>query len=110
MYSNDLIRGTLRTIILKLLSEQDSMYGYEMTQLVRERTKDKIVITEGALYPLLHQLEAEGVVTTELVSIGKRVRKYYKLTKPGKKVAREKVSEFDEFLHTMQILLDLKPI
>lgn len=86
------------------------MYGYEITQYVREKTKDKIVITEGALYPLLHQLEAEGMVTTESVSIGKRVRKYYKLTKPGKKVAREKVDEFKDFMDTMRILLDLKPV
>lgn len=109
MYSNDLIRGTLRTIILKMLSEQESMYGYEMTQKVKELSAEKIIITEGSLYPLLHQLEAEGQVTTELVNIGKRVRKYYKLTRPGKKLAKEKVDEFAEFMQTMMFLLDLQP-
>ena len=38
------------------------MYGYEITQKVKELTKNKIQITEGALYPLLHKLEAEGIV------------------------------------------------
>lgn len=109
MYSNELIRGTLKTIVLKLLSEQERMYGYEITQRVKELTAEKIIITEGALYPLLHQLEAEGVVITETVSIGKRVRKYYSLTTPGQNLVREKVSEFSDFIRTMSILLDLKP-
>lgn len=109
MYSNELVRGTLRTIILKLLSEQESMYGYEMTQRVRKLSGEKIVITEGALYPLLHQLEAEGKVLTETVNIGKRQRKYYRLTPEGKDLAEEKLNEFREFLNTMFFLLDLKP-
>jgi PadR family transcriptional regulator, regulatory protein PadR len=109
MYSNELIRGTLKTIVLKLLSEQERMYGYEITQRVKELTAEKIIITEGALYPLLHQLEAEGVVITETVSIGKRVRKYYSLTAPGQNLVREKVSEFSDFMRTMAILLDLNP-
>jgi DNA-binding PadR family transcriptional regulator len=85
------------------------MYGYEMTQKVKELTNSKIVITEGALYPLLHQLEAEGVVTTETVNIGKRVRKYYTLTQSGNERAKEKLYEFADFIQTMKILLDLQP-
>ena len=109
MYSSELIKGTLKTVILKLLSDNDKMYGYEITQRVKELTDSKIVITEGALYPLLHQLEAEGVVTVETVNIGKRVRKYYKLTQTGNERAKEKIYEFADFMQTMQLLLDLKP-
>lgn len=109
MYSSELIKGTLKTIVLKLLSETKQMYGYEITQKVKELTDSKIVITEGALYPLLHQLEAEGVVTTETVNIGKRIRKYYTLTQTGNERAKEKIFEFADFINTMNILLDLKP-
>lgn len=109
MYSSELIKGTLKTVILKLLSDTKQMYGYEITQKVKELTNSKIVITEGALYPLLHQLEAEGVVTTETVNIGKRIRKYYTLTQTGNERAKEKIYEFADFIQTMHILLDLKP-
>ena len=109
MYSSELIKGTLKTIVLKLLSETKQMYGYEITQKVKELTGSKIVITEGALYPLLHQLEAEGLVTTETVNIGKRVRKYYTLTQTGNERAKEKLYEFADFINTMNVLLDLKP-
>ena len=108
MYSTELIKGTLKTIVLKLLSENKEMYGYEITQRVKDLTSNKIQITEGALYPTLHALENDGVVTTEIVNIGKRVRKYYKLTPKGKISATEKVNEFADFINTMKFLLDIK--
>lgn len=107
-YSSELIKGTLKTIVLKLLSDNKRMYGYEITQRVKELTLDKIQITEGALYPTLHALEESGLVTTETEFIGKRVRKYYKLSQNGKAEAKLKVSELADFMNTMRFLLDLK--
>ena len=109
MYSSELIKGTLKTIVLKLLSENKKMYGYEITQRVKDLTGNKIQITEGALYPTLHALEAEGILTTETEFIGKRVRKYYSLSKIGKGKAKEKVNEFADFMNTMKFLLEIKP-
>ena len=109
MYSSELIKGTLKTIVLKLLAEQKKMYGYEITQKVKEMTNDKIQITEGALYPTLHALEADGILITETEFIGKRVRKYYSLSPNGKKLSKEKVNEFADFMNTMKFLLDIKP-
>src|SRR3954469_2651525 len=98
IYSSELIKGTLKTIVLKLLADNKRMYGYEITQKVKELTLDKIQITEGALYPTLHALEADGLVTTEPEFIGKRVRKYYTLSPAGKAKTKEKVSELSDFM------------
>jgi DNA-binding PadR family transcriptional regulator len=108
-YSSELIKGTLKTIVLKLLADNKKMYGYEITQRVKELTLDKIQITEGALYPTLHALEADGFVTTEVEFIGKRVRKYYSLSPTGKAKTKEKVKELANFMDTMTSLLDIKP-
>ena len=108
IFSSELIKGTLKTIVLKLLADNDRMYGYEITQRVKELTLDKIQITEGALYPTLHALESDGLVTTEAEYMGKRVRKYYKLSPSGKTKAQEKISELADFMDTMQFLLDIK--
>ena len=75
MYSSELIKGTLKTIVLKLLSDSDKMYGYEITQKVKELTGGKIQLTEGALYPTLHAMEAQGILTTDVVNVGNRIRK-----------------------------------
>lgn len=108
MYSKDLIKGTLQPIILKLLENNGRMYGYEITQKVKELTQGKIEITEGALYPTLHKLEAEGVLSTEKEYIGKRVRKYYTLTKTGTSVVTQKVDELSDFMATLAMILNPK--
>ena len=109
MYSSELIKGTLKTIVLNLLKEQGKMYGYEITQRVKELTGGKIQITEGALYPTLHSLEKNGELATEKEFLGKRVRKYYTLTEQGQTTTIEKVNELTEFMKTMKFLLDLEP-
>ena len=108
MYSKELLKGTIEIIILKLLSDGKEMYGYEITQQVKEITAGKIVISEGALYSALHKLEATGVLSTETVMMGKRPRKYYNLTKSGKLVASEKIAELSAFLRSMGDVMDLK--
>jgi len=109
MYSSELIKGTLKTIVLKLLEDNKRMYGYEISSKVKELTSEKIILTEGALYPTLHSLEAEGLVTTETEFIGKRVRKYYSLSKKGKTTSKERVNEFTDFINTMKFLLEIQP-
>jgi DNA-binding PadR family transcriptional regulator len=108
IFSSELIKGTLKTIILKLLRDNKKMYGYEITQTVKEITGERIQLTEGALYPTLHSLESEGLLITETIYIGKRVRKYYSLSPKGKSAAKEKLNEFAEYLNTMKFLLDIK--
>lgn len=109
MYSSELIKGTLKTIVLNLLKDNERMYGYEITKKVKELTAAKIQITEGALYPTLHALEKHGDVITEKVYIGKRVRKYYSLTDQGRNTVQEKVNELADFFKTLRFLLDLDP-
>lgn len=109
MYSRELVKGTLQTVILRLLRERGRMYGYEMTQLVKQLSQGKYQLTEGSLYPTLHKLEKEGLLGTEREQIGGRTRKYYRLTEKGKVAAGSRLEEFQDFLQTMQKLLDLKP-
>ena len=108
MANQKLYKGSLQTIILKLLEKQDKMYGYEITQKVKSITKGELKITEGALYPALHKLEAEGLLDVEIVNIGNRMRKYYKLTEQGTKETANKLAELEEFIKTMQKLVNPK--
>jgi PadR family transcriptional regulator, regulatory protein PadR len=107
MHSTELLKGTLQTIILKILADHGRMYGYEITQRVKELSGGTILLTEGALYPTLHKMEAEGFLQTETQNIGKRVRKYYTLTAEGSSVVAEKVNEFIAFIKTMSTVLNV---
>lgn len=109
MFSKQLLKGNLQTIILKLLEENNRMYGYEITQCVLDLSEGKLELTEGALYPTLHKLEKEGLVVTEKETIGRRVRKYYRLTPMGEEVRLVKLAEFQEFMQAMKLVLGIKP-
>lgn len=109
MYPKELIRGTLTTLILRVLEEHGRMYGYEIAQKVKSLSKEMIVIKEGSLYPILHKLEADGNLTVEKVAIGKRVRKYYTLTVDGEQEASARAEQLREFIQTLKRFLDPKP-
>lgn len=106
MSNSKLYKGSLTTIILKLLNEHDKMYGYEITQKVKALTKGELKITEGALYPALHKLEAEGLLDVEVAKVDNRLRKYYKLTETGTKETVSKLEELAEYIRTMQTLVN----
>ena len=105
MSGGEFIKGTLRTIILKLLAQRKQMYGYEITQRVAELSKEEIRLTYGALYPTLYKLEEEGLLTTWTEVVDNRARKYYSLTPAGRKMAKIKVSELQRFTDVLRAIL-----
>ncbi|MEM9918866.1 MAG: PadR family transcriptional regulator [Bacteroidota bacterium] len=109
MFSKELLKGTLKTIVLKLLADKGRMYGYEITQYVKMQSEGRLVLTEGALYPTLHKLEKEGLVRAERQQVGKRMRKYYHLTLAGEKASNSRMAEFEEFLQVMHLIIHPKP-
>jgi len=108
MNKSSLYKGCLEPIIMRLLQDNARMYGYQITQMVKEITKGELQITEGALYPLLHRLEEQGIVETELENIGNRVRKYYTLTKAGKKQTSVAIEELKMFMQSLQLIVNPK--
>ena len=76
-----LVSGSTTMLLLKLLSEKD-MYGYEFE------------LKAGTLYPLLHGMEDKKYLTVYEKEVGGKVRKYYSITKTGRKVLEEKKEEW----------------
>jgi DNA-binding PadR family transcriptional regulator len=106
MIPTDLIKGSLKTIVLKLLKEEGPMHGYAITQKVEKLTDGKIKLTYGALYPILHKLEKEGSLVTASENFNNRIRIYYALTPKGHTVVADKIKEFIE---SLQQIVNTKP-
>lgn len=102
---NELFKGTLSTVILKLLEDNGDMYGYQITQKVTELSDGEINVKEGSLYPALHRLENERFISSYFEKIGGRKRKYYRLTQKGEEVTITKVSEFAQFVSVINKIL-----
>ncbi|APM41330.1 PadR family transcriptional regulator [Clostridium kluyveri] len=88
-------------MVLHLLGTQD-MYGYQMVKELEKRSENTFTLKEGTLYPILHSLEKNGLVVS-YVSYGQsgRKRKYYQITKNGKKQLADKKKEWLIFSETV---------
>ena len=91
-----LLTGSMTMLILKLLSEKD-MYGYEMIDTLRQKSQNVFELKAGTLYPLLHGLEDKGMLTVYEQEFLGKTRKYYSITKEGKKLLKNKTEEWNEY-------------
>lgn len=73
------------------------MYGYQMIKEIAHSSGGVFTFKEGTLYPILHSLEAEGVVESYWTVASGRRRKYYRLTKRGHQYLQAKQQEWTVF-------------
>ncbi len=91
-----LISGSTSMLILRLLEDKD-MYGYEMIETLEKKSNNVFTLKAGTLYPLLHSLEEKKYLTAYEDEAGGKIRKYYSLTKEGKKYLKAKKDEWQEY-------------
>jgi len=96
---------TLKTMVLRLLAQQGRMYGYEITQAVEEQAGGAMPLLFGALYPVLHKLEEEGLLTTQSQEVDGRRRKYYWLTRSGAETAGGSGAQSGRFADRVRLLI-----
>jgi DNA-binding PadR family transcriptional regulator len=108
MLSNQLYRGSLITIIMQLLEREGKMYGCEITQKVKDITQGAVDIKEGALYPTLHKLQADGLLLVEAQKVDNRIRKYYTLSPQGKKESINLLADLKDYIESMQAIVQPK--
>ena len=91
---NDILQGTLAMIVLKTLTVHERLHGYAITSLIQRASADLLRVEEGSLYPALHRMEQEGLVSAEWgVTEKKRQARFYRLTAAGRRrLAAEEAS------------------
>lgn len=97
--------GSTPMLLLKLLSEKD-MYGYEIIETLKNRSNNVFEMKAGTLYPLLHTLEEKHLLCVYEKEVSGKVRKYYSITKEGKKVLEQKTNEWRKFSEAVIHILD----
>jgi len=94
--SRELLKGSTNLLVLSLL-EEENMYGYQMIKKLSEKSKNIFDFQEGTLYPILHNLEEKNYITSYWDETGVKKRKYYSITKEGKKHLKAKKEEWNTF-------------
>lgn len=100
----NLVSGSMGMMLLKLLSEKD-MYGYEMIETLRERSENVFELKAGTLYPQLHNLEEKRYLDSYEKEVLGKVRKYYSITREGRKYLEAKTAEWKRYSRAVSSVL-----
>ena len=98
------LKGTLPTLILEALEQQPN-HGYRIAQNIKQRSRGVLDFKEGTLYPALHKLEKDGLVTSyEAIESG-RPRRYYEITKSGRAALVQDRAEWSRVSQAVSLIL-----
>jgi transcriptional regulator len=104
---NELLQGTLDLLILRTLAANDAMHGWGIAQRIQLLSREALTVNQGSLYPALHRLEAQGLVTAEWgVSENNRQAKYYHLTRAGRRQCEEESAYWRRFTAAVGLVLE----
>ena len=94
----ELKKGSAELIILSLLDARPR-HGYEISQMIEQRSAGDVKFKVASLYPLLYRLERRGwIAGTWVEKEGQRRRRYYRLTRDGRKVLAEQRKGWQRFV------------
>lgn len=96
--------GAVELLVLEVLSGGPS-YGYEIAQTVLSRSQDRFEMKEGSLYPALHKLEREKLLTSYWEEAEGRRRKYYRMTAAGQKALAQRKQLWWDFAAGLNAVL-----
>jgi len=82
--STDFLNGVPELVMLRLLAARP-MYGYELVEAIRRQSDYALEFGEGCVYPILHRLEKEGMLSGRREKVGGRSRVVYRATPAGRK-------------------------
>lgn len=98
MLDRELKKGSAELLILSLV-EVRPRHGYEISKLIEARSDGVLRFNVASLYPLLYRLEKRGWIQGRWVEkAGQRRRRYYKLTREGRKVLAAQRSGWEDFV------------
>lgn len=90
----DLLQGTLDLLILKTLA-LEPMHGWGIAQRIQQVSKDALQVGQGSLYPALHRLELNGLISSIwAASENNRRAKYYSVTAAGRKRLKSELADW----------------
>jgi PadR family transcriptional regulator PadR len=101
-----LVKGTVRLLVLRLL-DREPRYGYQMIGHLRDRSEGYFRLGEGALYPLLHDMEEQGLLRAEWrEQTGSARRRYYHLSAKGRRELARRLQAWEGFTRAVDLVLE----
>ena len=103
----ELKKGSAELLILALVEER-ARHGYEISQMIEQRSGGDVRFKVASLYPLLYRLEKRGWIKGRWVErAGQRRRRYYRLTKDGRRILTEQRRGWARFVAAINRIVEV---
>jgi DNA-binding PadR family transcriptional regulator len=89
---------------MQVLARGES-YGYQILSDIRDRSDGVLDYNEGALYPVLYQMERDGLVETRSEVVSGRVRRFYMLTDDGRAQLAQQRDDWGRVAQAVELIL-----
>ena len=100
----DALRGQLATLLLATFRDGPA-HGYEVIARLKRRSGGTFELAEGTVYPVLHRLEAEGLLASAWTTAAGRRRRVYRLTRRGRAALAAQAAEWRQFAGAVEAVL-----
>jgi PadR family transcriptional regulator PadR len=101
----DALNGQLEPLILATIAEEPA-HGYAIVRRLEQRSGGAFELAEGTVYPALHRLEREGLLSSSWSLEGPRRRRVYRLTRAGRSTLGERRREWGRFAEAVETVLE----
>lgn len=99
--TRELKKGSAELLILSLI-EVRARHGYDIAQLIEQRSGGTVTFHAASLYPLLYRLEKRGWIEGRWTEKpGERRRRVYKLTREGRRILVQQRSGWEAFVRAI---------
>lgn len=106
-YSSDLLRGNTDLLLLCLIGELGSAYGYQLIKEMEKRSGGFFLFKEGTIYPMLRKLESDGLLRGEWRVMPKGPeRRYYQMTDKGYEVLHYRKAVWQNFASAINLIFN----
>ena len=96
--------GHLDALILAVLSDGPA-HGYAVIEALKQRSGGAFALAEGTVYPVLHRLEADGLLSSAWSTAAGRKRRVYRLTRRGRTQLGERRDEWRAFARAVEAVI-----
>lgn len=109
-YDPDLLRGNTDVLLLFLIDERESTYGYRLIKEIEARSQGFFRFKEGTVYPALRKLENDEMIEGEWRELPSgQQRRYYRITKKGKIFLKQKLAMWQKFTNAIELIFHSHP-
>jgi PadR family transcriptional regulator len=97
------LKGHLDLLLLAALSG-GPLHGYGLIEELKQRSGGTFELPEGTVYPALHRLERQGLLSSAWDEDGKRRRRVYSLTRSGRRELARRRERWEEFSRVVSLV------